>query len=221
MSQKQYAAVDDYIVERLDLDDAALKGALKANAAAGLPAIDVPPAQGKFLHLLAKMIQARRILEIGTLGGYSAIWLARALPKDGRLVTLEFDPRHAAAAKANIERAGLGARVSLHVGAALETLPKLAGADGGPFDLVFIDADKANNANYVDWGVRLARPGAVIICDNVVRDGHVVDAKSRDAGVMGARGAFDAMRSHPKLSATALQTVGAKGWDGFLMAVVE
>lgn len=221
MSQDQWIEVDDYIVGRLGLADDVLSQTLAANAAAGLPAHDVSPAQGKFLHLLARMTGARRILEIGTLGGYSTIWFARALPADGLVVTLEANPHHAEVAGANFERAGLAGRIDMRVGPALETLPHIEAEDIGPFDLVFIDADKTNNPHYLDWALKLARPGTVIVCDNVIRDGAVVDAVSADPSVIGARNAFDLMARSPRLSATALQTVGAKGWDGFLMAVVE
>ena len=216
----KWSAVDAYIEERLGLDDAQLQATLKANAAAGLPAIDVSPAQGKFLHLTARMIGARRILEIGTLGGYSSICLARALPSDGRLTTLEYSARHAEVARSNIARAGLAARVSIHVGAALASLPKLSGDDAGPFDLTFIDADKPNNAAYLEWAVKLSRPGGVIICDNVIREGALI-ADRPDANAEGARAIFDAIHASPRLSATALQTVGAKHWDGFALIVVD
>ncbi|MGO9740949.1 MAG: O-methyltransferase [Roseiarcus sp.] len=215
------AAVDGYIVDKLVRSDPALEAALAANAAAGLPSIDVSPAQGKFLHLIARMIGAKRILEIGTLGGYSTIWLARALPAGGRVVTLEVDPEHARVASENFSRTGLSHAVDLRLGPALQTLPKLAAEGAGPFDLVFIDADKPNNVAYLEWALKLARPGAVIIADNVVRDGAVVDEGSADPSVRGARALFDALAAEPRLSATALQTVGAKGWDGFVIALVD
>ncbi len=208
--------VDAYLAEKLLPADAALDAALAANAAEGLPAIDVSPLQGKFLNLLAQIAGARRILEIGTLGGYSTIWLARALPEDGRLVSLEAEPRHAEVARANIARAGLADRVEVLIGPALDSLPKLE----GPFDLVFIDADKRSNPDYLRWALRLARPGTVIVCDNVIRDGRIADADSRDPGVVGTRDFFDVLASEPRLSGTAVQTVGAKGWDGFAIAVV-
>ena len=220
MSAAKWSAVDAYFSDRLQLSDSALEAVLAANAAAGLPAIDVSPAQGKFLSLIAKMIGARRILEIGTLGGYSSIWLARSLPKDGRLVTLEANPRHADIARANFKRAGLAERIDLRVGAALETLPRLQAEGGGAFDFVFVDADKPNNSAYFSWALRLARAGSVIIVDNVVRDGAVVDAASSDATVRGVREFFDLLAAEPLVSATALQTVGAKGWDGLAIAVV-
>ncbi|HXW18932.1 MAG TPA: O-methyltransferase [Roseiarcus sp.] len=221
MSQKHWSAVDRYIVEKLALADPVLTETLASNEAAGLPQIDVSPPQGKLLHLIARMIGAKRILEIGTLGAYSTIWLAQALPEDGRIVTLEYDPHHARVARANIERAGLSHLVELRVGPALDTLAGVE-ADGlGPFDLVFIDADKPNNPAYLKWALRLSRPGAVIVCDNVVRDGAIVEARSSDPDVKGVRTFFDMLAAEPRLSATALQTVGAKGWDGFALAVVH
>jgi len=220
MNQPLWSKVDDYIVGRLAPVDPILEAALTANQAAGLPQIDVSPAQGKFLHLLARMIGARRILEIGALGGYSAIWLARALPADGRLISLEADPKHAKVARENIARAGLAKRVEIRLGRALDTLPLLEADGAGPFDLVFIDADKPNNPEYLKWALKLARSGAVIVCDNVIRDGAVADARSRDANVLGARKLFDSLAAEPRLSASALQTVGAKGYDGFAIALV-
>src|SRR5689334_7956426 len=181
MSQLQWTAVDTYFTEQLHLSDAVLDAAIRANAAAKLPAIDVSPSQGRFLHLLARLRGARRILEIGTLGGYSTIWLARALPPDGRLISLEFDPKHARVATASLERAGLGDRVEIQVGRAIDSLPALA--DGEPFDFVFVDADKPSTPDYVRWALRLTRPGAVIIVDNVVRDGAIADASGGDASV--------------------------------------
>jgi predicted O-methyltransferase YrrM len=221
MDRSSWSDVDDYIVERLAPADAALVAALEANKAAGLPAIDVSPAQGKLLRLLARMIGARRVLEIGTLGGYSTIWFARALPADGLVVTLEAKPEHADVARKNIERAGLSAKVDIRVGPALETLPVLAGEDGAPFDLVFIDADKRSNPAYLEWAVRLARVGAVLVVDNVVRGGAILDASSGDADIQGIRRFFDALAGNPRLSATAIQTVGAKGWDGFAIAILD
>lgn len=212
------AAVDDYIASKLLGDDEALSAALRANAAAGLPAIDVSAAQGKMLHLLARIAGARRILEIGTLGGYSTIWLARALPADGQLVTLELDPHHAAVARANLDHAGVGALCEIRVGDAIATLAALPGE--ALFDLVFIDADKERYADYLTAAVRLSRPGTVIVCDNVVREGGVIDPASSDPKVPGTRALFDAIAAHPRLDATAIQTVGAKKWDGFILAVV-
>ena len=213
----RWTAVDDYIGERLLGADAALTAALQANAAGGLPDIDVSAAQGRMLHLFARMIGARCILEVGTLGGYSTIELARALPADGRLVTLELEPRHAKVARANIARAGLGDRVEVLVGPAAETLKTLV----GPFDLVFIDADKPSNAVYLADALRLSRPGTTIIVDNVIREGGVLDADSDDDRVQGTRALFDAVNAEPRLTATAIQTVGAKKWDGFVLAVVN
>lgn len=221
MSEDRWSAVDEYIAQKLVPADPALTAALAANAAAGLPPHDVSPPQGKLLHLLALMIRAERVLEIGTLGGYSTIWLARALPEGGRVVTLEADRHHAVVASANIERAGLSDRVDLRVGPALDTLPALHASGLGPFDLVFIDADKPNNPHYLDWALKLSRPGTVIIGDNVVRDGAVVDGDGPDASVQGVRRIFDRLAAEPRVTATAIQTVGAKGWDGFAIAVVE
>jgi predicted O-methyltransferase YrrM len=206
--------VDAYICDKLIPADAALTGALAANAAGGLPAIDVAPNQGKLLQLLARMQGARRILEIGTLGGYSTIWLARALPAGGRLVTLEADPHHAEVARANILAAGLGDRVELREGPALETLPRLAEEGGEPFDFSFIDADKQSNADYVRWAIRLSRPGSVIVVDNVVRAGGVLDAAATDAAILGTRRLFDELAAEEALDATAVQTVGSKGMTG-------
>ncbi len=201
--------------------DPALEEALAANAAAGLPSIDVSAPQGKLIHLLARMSGARKALEIGTLGGYSTIWLARALPDDGRLITLEVSPRHAEIARRNVARAGLGSKVEIRTGAALTTLPKLEAEGLAPFDFVFIDADKTNNAAYLEWALRLSRPGTVIVVDNVVREGEVADPASRDPDAVGVRRMFELMAREPRLSATAIQTVGAKGWDGFALAVVD
>lgn len=222
MSQAStWGRVDAYIEERLLGDDPVQAETLRQNAADGLRPIDVSPAQGKFLHLLARMTGARRILEIGTLGGYSTIWLARALPAGGRLVTLEYEPRHAKTARRNLARAGYADRVEIRVGAAADTLPVLAREGAAPFDLVFIDADKPNNPVYLDWAVKLSRPGTVIVLDNVVRDGAVADAGSTDANVLGSRAAFDYFADHPRLDATALQTVGSKGYDGLAVAIVS
>jgi predicted O-methyltransferase YrrM len=221
MDHQIWSAVDDYIGDKLLPEDAALTAALHANAAAGLPAIDVSPAQGKFLNLLVRITGARRVLEIGTLGGYSTICMASALPADGRLVTLEYEPRHAEVARANLARAGLSERVEVRVGKGLDSLPVLHAEGGDPFDLIFIDADKPSNPGYLEWAVRLSRPGTVIVLDNVVRDGQVIDAASGDLNVEGARAGFDFIAAHPRLSATALQTVGAKGYDGFAIALVS
>lgn len=216
-----WTSVDRYFTQKLGLSDPVLEAALAANTAAELPAIDVAPNQGKLLQLLAQMIGARRILEIGTLGGYSTIFLARALPEGGRLITLEFSPRHADVARQNIESAGLAAKVEIRVGAALDSLPVLATGNIAPFDLIFIDADKPNNPEYFKWAMKLSRPGTLIICDNVVRDGAVADAETTDSMVQGARKFFDVLAAEPRVTATALQTVGSKGYDGFAMAVVS
>ena len=215
-----WAEVDRYIEEKLIGRDAPLEAALAANRDAGLPAIEVSPAQGKMLHLFARMARARRILEIGTLGGYSAIWLARALPADGRLVTLEIDPHRAEVARGNLARAGMADRVEIIVGPARQTLERLAAEGAEPFDLVFLDADKPGNPDYLRLSLALSRPGTVIICDNVVREGEVTNPDSSDPNVLGSRGLFDALASAPMLSATAIQTVGSKKWDGFAMALV-
>jgi predicted O-methyltransferase YrrM len=220
MNQQLWAAVDDYIVGELVPSDIALTAALEFNRAAGLPAIDVAANQGKFLHLLARIQGATRILEVGTLGGYSTIWLARALPTEGRLVTLEFDPMHAEVAAANIARAGLAAQVEIRVGPALESLAKLVEEGAEPFDFIFIDADKPNNPGYLEWSLRLSRPGTVLVADNVIRDGEVKEAKSVDAKVQGVRRFFEMMAADPRIDATALQTVGSKGYDGFSLGLV-
>ncbi|CAM5591640.1 MULTISPECIES: O-methyltransferase [Streptomyces] len=212
--------VDDYFTERLLGDDEALAAALRESEAAGLPPIAVSPLQGKLLQLLARLQGARRVLEIGTLGGYSTIWLGRALPADGRLVTLEYDPRHAEVAVRNLARAGLAERVEVRVGPALESLPKLADEQPPPFDLVFIDADKANNPHYVEWALRLTAAGSLIVLDNVVRGGRVADPGNTDPDVVGTRTALEMFGTHPRLDATAVQTVGAKDHDGFALARV-
>ena len=213
----RWAEVDAYIADRLLGSDPALTATLAANAAAALPDIDVSPAQGRMLHLFARLTGARRILEVGTLGGYSTIELARALPADGRLVTLEIDPHHAKIARANLARAGVAERVEVLVGPAAETLRTL----DGPFDLVFIDADKPSNVTYLREALRLSRPGTTIIVDNVVREGGVLEADSTDERIQGTRALFDAIHAEPRLTATAIQTVGSKKWDGFVLAVVD
>ena len=212
-----WSAVDAYIADRLLGDDPALTAALAANAAGGLPDIDVSPAQGRMLHLFARMAGAKRILEVGTLGGYSTIELARALPTDGAMVTLEIDPHHADVARANIAAAGLSDRVTVITGAALDSLETLE----GPFDFVFIDADKQNNPAYVDHAIRLSRPGTTIVVDNVIREGGVLDAASGDERIQGTRRLFDQVGANHRLTATAVQTVGVKKWDGFLIVVVD
>lgn len=220
MPEEQWAAVDRYLNQTLLPADAVLEAALAANAAADLPEIDVAPNQGKFLHLLARLRGARRILEIGTLGGYSTIWLARALPVGGSLVTLEFEPKHARVAAANISRAGLAQAVDIRVGAALESLARLVAECAEPFDMIFIDADKPNNPNYLEWAMKLSAVGTLIVLDNVIRDGEVADAASRDEKVLGVRQCLEKIAAEPRLEATAIQTVGSKGWDGFAMALV-
>ena len=213
----RWAAVDDYIADRLLGHDEVLTATLAANAAGGLPDIDVSAAQGRMLHLFARMSGARRILEVGTLGGYSTIELARALPADGRVVTLELERHHAVVARENIARAGLGDRVEVRVGPAADTLKTL----DGPFDLIFIDADKPSNVTYLREALRLSRPGTTIIVDNVIREGKVLDPASNDPRVTGTRALFDAIAAEPRLTATAVQTVGVKKWDGFVLAVVD
>jgi len=220
LTQKQWTAVDRYITDLFAPPDPALDAALQASAAAGLPPHDVSPTQGKLLLLLARVQGARTILEIGTLGGYSTIWLARALPAGGRLITLEADPKHAEVARVNIARAGLAAVVELRLGPALDTLPQLAAEGRGPFDLIFIDADKPRNPEYFAWALKLSRRGSLIIADNVVRNGAVVDAASGDPSVQGVRRFHELLAAEPRVSATAIQTVGSKGYDGFAIALV-
>jgi predicted O-methyltransferase YrrM len=220
MDDVRWTDVDEYFDRVLSLTDPALDAALKANHTAGLPAIDVSPSQGKFLNLLARMIGAKRILEIGALGGYSSIWLGRALPPNGNLLTLELSPKHADVARQNLARAGLETIAEVRVGPALDSLAALEREGAGPFDFIFIDADKPNNANYLKAAVRLARKGAVIVCDNVVRGGELANATSKDSNVRGARALFETIAEEPKLSAVGMQTVGSKGWDGFAIALV-
>jgi predicted O-methyltransferase YrrM len=220
MSQEQWTAVDRYIAEHLVPADPVLDAALQASEAAGLPAINVAPNQGKLLQLLAQSIGARNILEIGTLGAYSTIWLARALPPDGRLITLEANAAYAEIARANIARAGLADRVELRLGPALDTLPKLEAEGLGPFDLTFIDADKENNSDYFRWAIKLSRRGSLIIVDNVVRDGGVIDASRNDAHIQGVRDFYEFVATEPRVNITAVQTVGSKGYDGFAIALV-
>jgi len=220
MNPEQWAAVDGFINCTSIAVDPVLDAALAASSAAGLPAIAVSPPQGKFLNLIARMQQARRILEIGTLGGYSTIWLARALPEDGRLVTLELDPKHAEVARANFVRAGLSQRIDLRVGPAIDALPQLAAEGSEPFDFIFIDADKASIPDYFAWALKLSRRGAVIIVDNVVRKGAVVDAASSDPSVLGVRRFMESLATNSRVSATTIQTVGSKGYDGFTLALV-
>jgi len=220
MPQDRWTAIDRYITGLFAPPDPALDAALEAAAAAGLQPHQVAPNQGKLLAILAQAVGARAILEIGTLGGYSTIWLARALPPGGTLVTLEIDPQHAGVARANVARAGLTGIVEVRVGRALDTLPRLVAEGRGPFDLVFIDADKPNYAAYLDWTLELTRRGSLIVADNVVRDGAVADAVSDDPSVQGVRRFLAALAAEPRLSATAIQTVGSKGYDGFAIARV-
>jgi predicted O-methyltransferase YrrM len=222
VAKPEWIAVDRYFGDLLapvETDDK-LDAVLVANAKAGLPAIDVSRLQGKFLDLLVRISGARRILEIGTLGGYSTIWMARALPEGGRIVTLEFDPHHAAVARANLENAGVLDRVDLRLGRAVDSLAALEDGGASPFDLIFIDADKESYAEYLDWALKLSRPGTVIVADNVVRDGKVVDPECDDPRVQGVRRFAELLAAETRLSATVLQTVGAKGYDGLALAVV-
>jgi predicted O-methyltransferase YrrM len=221
MTQELWTNVDQYFSSSLLGSDPILEGVLEASAKAGLPLIAVSPNQGKLLQMLAQILDARSILEIGTLGGYSTIWLARGMRPGGRLVTLEIDPAHAAVAQANFHRAGLGGVIELRVGSALDTLPRVAADGGGPFDLIFIDADKANIPAYFEWAVKLSRPGALIIVDNVVRDGNVIDAESSDASIKGVRRFVEMLGARDDMSGTAIQTVGTKGYDGFAIVRVE
>lgn len=220
MPDPQWTVVDSYLTGLLVRPDPALDGALETIAAEGLPSISVAPNQGKLLHMLARMIGARTILEIGTLGAYSTIWLARALPADGRVVTIESEPKHADVAKRNLARARLSSVVDLRLGLALETLPKIAAEKQGPFDVIFIDADKVNTTAYFEWALKLSHLGSLIIVDNVVRDGAVADPKTTDASVKGMRRFFDRLAAEPRVEATAIQTVGSKGYDGLAIARV-
>jgi predicted O-methyltransferase YrrM len=224
MTRELWSAVDDYICEQLLPADPVLAATLRASDAAGLPPISITPNQGRLLELLARSSRARRILELGTLGGYSTIWLARALPPDGLLLTLEANAHYAQVARANIAAAGLAATVQVLDGPALATLPDLA-AEGTPFDFIFIDADKQNNPGYLEWSLKLSRPGTVIVADNVVRDGAILqaaayDPQMGDGGVQGVRRFYELLAAESRLSATAIQTVGAKGHDGFALALV-
>ncbi|MEV6965418.1 O-methyltransferase [Hamadaea sp. NPDC051192] len=220
MTQSTWTAVDGYFADLLVKEDSALTAAVEDSDAAGLSALQVAPNQGKLLNLIARIRGARTILEIGTLGGYSTIWLARALPADGRLVTLEVDEHAATIAGANVARAGVGHLVDIRVGKALDTLPQLEAEGAGPFDLVFIDADKPSNPDYLAWSLRLTRPGSVIIGDNVVREGAVTDPTEDDPRVVGVRRFTELIAAEPRLTATAVQTVGVKGHDGFVLAMV-
>lgn len=215
-----WTAVDQYFGDLLAPTDAQLDSALEANRRAGLPSIDVSRLQGKFLHLLALITQPRQVLEIGLLGGYSTIWLARALPEGGRITTLEYEQKHADVARVNLQNAGVLDRVDIRVGRAIDSLLKIESEGAGPFDLIFIDADKPSNPQYLQWALKLSRPGTVIVVDNVVRQGKIVDADSSDADVQGTRRMFELMAAEPRLSSGVLQNVGSKGYDGFAMAVV-
>jgi predicted O-methyltransferase YrrM len=221
MDADAWRAVDDYFSETLVRSDDVLASALTASAEAGLPPIQVSAPQGKLLMLLARMLGAKRILEVGTLGGYSTIWLARGLAAGGRLTTLEIDPTHARIARANLDRAGFADTVDVRLGRGLDTLPQLEAEGAGPFDLTFIDADKPSNPDYFQWALRMSRPGSVIVVDNVVRGGKVADATSDDAAVRGVRALMDLIASEPRVDATAIQTVGSKSYDGFALAVVR
>ena len=219
-NEAKWSAIDGYLTGLFVPTDPALDGALAASRAANLPSIAVSPNEGKLLHLLARSHGAQRILEIGTLGGYSTIWLARALPPGGKLVTLEANPMHADVARSNIARAGLADRVEIRIGRAIDLLPRLESERAGPFDFIFIDADKPSNPDYLAWSLRLSRIGTMIIADNVVRHGEVLDAASNDASVRGIRRFSEMLAREPRVSATAIQTVGSKGHDGFALALV-
>ncbi|MCS7464959.1 O-methyltransferase [Paenibacillus doosanensis] len=220
-SEKIWEQVDHYITDRLIPHDPVLEQALISNQQADLPAYDVTPNQGKLLQLFVRMQGAKRILEIGTLGGYSTIWMAGALPADGRVVSLELNPHHAEVARANLAFAGLEDRVELRVGDALESLDRLYAEGEAPFDLIFIDADKPSNPSYLQWALRFSRPGTVIVGDNVIRDGEVIDKHSTDPRIQGVRTFFDMLADEPRISATAIQTVGSKGYDGFMIGIVN
>ena len=220
MTEELWATVDRYLADTIVKPDAALAAALDSSDAAGLPSINVSPSQGKFLQMLARLVNARSILEVGTLGGYSTIWLARALKPGGRLITLEADPRHAELARANIARAGLDRIVDVRLGPALETLPKVAAEHVAPFDLIFIDADKVSTADYFQWALKLARVGSLIVVDNVIRKGEVANATTDDPAVKGMRRFVEMAAAEPRVIATAIQTVGGKGYDGFSIALV-
>jgi predicted O-methyltransferase YrrM len=220
MGREQWTAVDSYITDLFMESDPALEAALASSAAAGLPAISVSPAQGKLLHLLARALGARNILELGTLGGYSTIWLARAVPPDGHVISLEVNPKHAEVARANIAWAGLTSLVEIRLGRALDTLPQLATENRGPFDLIFIDADKPGYSDYLPWCLKLARRGALIIADNVVRKGEVADPTSTDVNVQGIRSFNEVLAAEKRVTTTVIQTVGSKGYDGLALILV-
>jgi predicted O-methyltransferase YrrM len=221
MAEERWSAVDNYVAELLVPHEEALDRALRESEVAGLPPIQVSPPQGKMLNLLARMLGARRVLEFGTLGGYSTIWLARALPVDGTLVTLEASPAYAEVARRSIERAGLADRVEQRVGTALDTLPQLEAEGAGPFDLTFIDADKVNTPNYFAWALEHSRPGALIIADNVVRGGALADADSEEPAIQAQRRFHQMLAVEPRVEATTIQTVGIKGYDGFTLALID
>ncbi len=221
MSEELWTSVDQYLAGLLLPADPVLDAALTASTAAGLPEIAVSPNQGKLLTMLAQIVGAQSILEMGTLGGYSTIWLARALPPDGTLITLEADPKHAEVARANIALAGFADKVEVRLGKALETLPEIAAEGHSAFDFIFIDADKQNYPAYLEWAIRLSRPGSLIVVDNVVREGAVIDVSSADPAVQGVRRMNEIMGKEPRLTATAIQTVGSKGYDGFALAIVR
>ncbi|MFN2601835.1 MAG: O-methyltransferase [Gemmatimonadaceae bacterium] len=221
MNQEKWSEVDHYVTDVLGLTDEALESALRESDAAGLPAIAVSVPQGKFLNQLAQILHARRILEIGTLGGYSTIWMARGLAKGGNLVTIEIDQKHAEVARQNLAHAGLSDRVEVRNAPAIEELPRIADENRGAFDLVFIDADKPSIPDYFAWALKMSRPGSVIVVDNVVREGAVTDAASEDASVQGVRKLNDMLRAEPRVSATVIQTVGTKGYDGFAVILVS
>jgi predicted O-methyltransferase YrrM len=221
MSEDTWSVVDEYVAEQLIGEDAALDAALAASAEAGLPAIAVSPPQGKLLHLLARSIGARSVLEIGTLGGYSTIWLARAVGGDGRVLSLEADARYAEVARANIARAGFAGTVEIRVGPALDTLALIAAERPAPFDLVFIDADKVNTPEYFSWALERTRSGGLIVADNVIRGGTIGDPQSGDPGGLAARRLHEMLQTEPRVSATTIQTVGLKGYDGFTLMLVN
>ena len=220
-TQKMWTEVDEYFGDHLLKSDAALDAILAANRKAGLPPIDVTPLQGKFLELLVRMSSARRVLEIGMLGGYSTAWMARALPSDGRVISLELEQRHADIARKNLESVNLSDRVEIRVGRAADSLQKLVAEKAAPFDLIFIDADKAGYPDYLDWSLKLSRPGTVIVADNVVREGAVIDPKSADPNVQGVRRFTEKLAAEPRLTATALQTGSSKKHDGLILATVR
>jgi predicted O-methyltransferase YrrM len=220
MTKELWTAVDHYTTDLLLPSDPALDAALADSSAAGLPAISVSPSQGKMLMLLARLAGAAQILEVGTLGGYSSIWMARALPPGGRLISLEYNPKHVEVARVNIARAGLAEMVEVRPGDARTSIEQLAAEGGGPFDLIFIDADKQSIPHYLEWSLKLSRRGSLIVVDNVIRDGALIDGKSQDPNVQGARRMHEMLAAEPRVSATTIQTVGSKGYDGFTLVLV-